>query len=329
MWFFLDLIDRRLVFELSANCRATYRALAKSLNLSPNAIKNRIANLVERGVILRFTVGLTPIMMDAEDIIAIVFTDGTENSDILISRIGRIPCVFNVAPLINPQGGSYLINGLCTSPAMIAELGSTLRTQKEVQSVEMHREYWDESLSLSQISYPAMMKLSPDRVKKIEFTKSQIQVLSCLVEDARMPIKDISSRTGMTPKTVRRILNQLEPGKGILYYPRLNFTVGGFVDAWVRMRWDNKKSSLRALSQWLQSQFPDELLALFISSSDAVIFADLLVDSIEDVYSISNQIRNAAFIKSTTTLVASASYAFDRLTEVELRKIVENPKTEI
>lgn len=54
----IDDIDRKIIEILSENARISLRDIKKSVKLSPSSIKNRMENLVNSGVVKRYTVDL-------------------------------------------------------------------------------------------------------------------------------------------------------------------------------------------------------------------------------------------------------------------------------
>ena len=160
------------------------------------------------------------------------------------------------------------------------------------------------------------------RGTKTDFTKQQLRVLRCLQQDARMRIEEIAKRTGMAAKTVRRILKELEGGNGIHYSIRVDPSAG-WVDAWVRIEWDDKMKSADYIARWLQDEYPDELYWLHISSSESVMLADFILDNILELNQISAKIRAAPYVKATASLAASAQASFEGLKEIKLRELLD------
>jgi DNA-binding Lrp family transcriptional regulator len=303
----LDRIDKGILRELAMfNCRASYRSLARKFNLSPNAIKNRVTKMIEDGVIIKFYVRLVNEITGIEALFGLIFTDGAENREEFVSRIGSNPMIHTVCTLITIEGGAYFVFGGCTSPNQLAELGAMLRRFNHVQKVEIHRGY------------------RPFRGRKIDFSKAQLKVMSCLYQDARMTIEEIAKRSGMAAKTVRRILRQLEQGNGIYYSSRLNLSAGGLVDVWVRIDWDDKLTSIDEIFHWLKSEYPDDLWMCHISASDSVMFADFILNDITKLEQISSKIREAPFVRSTTSLAAFAqSSFFEGLRDIKMTELLE------
>ncbi|UCE10975.1 MAG: winged helix-turn-helix transcriptional regulator [Candidatus Thorarchaeota archaeon] len=302
----LDRIDKAILREfMFVNCRVSYRSLAKKVGLSPNAAKYRVKKLVDNGTIIKFAVGLTTEMLGADYVICLVFTNGTESSEEFVARLGESHMIWAVLTLSATKGGAYFVFSTCSGPVEQAELGAKLRGYDEVLSIELHR------------------TLPVAHGTKTEFTKSQLRVINCLYDDARMRVEEVARRTGMAAKTVRRILRELEPGRGIRYYCRVNLAGRDVVDAWIRLEWDDKIKTAGEICEWLRDEYPDDLWATWISASDSVMFADFILESLLDVETISSRIREASFVKSTASLVASGQYSFERPTETKIREMLE------
>jgi DNA-binding Lrp family transcriptional regulator len=302
----LDRIDKEILRDLFRfNCRASYRSLASKFGLSPNAVKNRVTKMIDQGVIRKFQVSLNHEMTGMELIFGLVFTDGTENSEKFVSQVGGNPIISNVLTLTALEGGAYFIDGHCSGPNKLAELGTMLRGFDQVRQVELH------------------MAFRPWKGRKVEFSKAQLKVISCLQQDARMRIEEIAQRTGMASKTVRRILREIGPGNGLYYHCRVDYSAGGVVDATLRIEWDGKMTSLEDMFDWIRLEYKDDLWIVYMSSTEPVMYACFMLDSILDFGLISNRIREKPFVKSTTPLIAIAAESFETQAEVMLREMLD------
>ena len=110
----LDLIDKKIMIEISTNCRISYQSLAKKTGLSSNAVRNRVDGLLSSGTISRFAISLSAAMINAEHFIALVITDGTEDIDEFVGRMGESPMVGHISLLASAGGGAYLLWGQYT-----------------------------------------------------------------------------------------------------------------------------------------------------------------------------------------------------------------------
>jgi DNA-binding Lrp family transcriptional regulator len=302
----LDRIDNAILRELTlVNCRTSYRALAKKTGVSPNTAKNRVRKLVEDGIIIRFVISMSHETAGTDQIFGFVFTSGTENSEEFVSQLGKNPMISSVSTSVRPEGGAYLIFGRCMGAQELAEIGATLRRFDEVQNVELH-------LNVHRL-----------RGAKTDFSRSQLKVIGCLIQNARMKIEEIAKRTGMASKTVRRLLRELKQSEGLFFSCLLDLSAGGLVNAFLRIEWDDKKTSAADVVQFLQGECADNLWWTWISASEPVMFADLCFENILDLEHISRRVRAAPFVKSTASLVISADATFELVGESKLRELLD------
>ncbi|MHA2143590.1 MAG: winged helix-turn-helix transcriptional regulator [Candidatus Thorarchaeota archaeon] len=304
----LDKIDMTILREMDANCRASYRAIARKTGLSPNAVKNRLTKLIEGGVITDFLITLTYETADVDSFLAVVCTDGSESVQDLVSYIGGNPMVYHVSALVCVTGGAYVVAGEHSSTITLAEIGAFLRGMDKVLSVELH----------------PMLTTDLQRGQKVEFSRAQLRILKCLIQDPRMQISDIAEMTGMASKTVRRALKEIEDGEGVRFTARYDFAAGGLVDPFIRIIWNDKKISADELVQWLRHEYPAEFYYPWTSASDSVMFADFVVGDLSEAERISNHIRGAPFVLSTTILVGLSGAKFPHTTEIRLEEMLEN-----
>jgi DNA-binding Lrp family transcriptional regulator len=304
----LDKMDKDILRELFRNnCRASYRSLARKFSLSPNAVKNRVTKMIEQGVIIKFQIYLTYEMTGIEMVFGLVFTDGTQNSNEFVSRIGRSPMINNVLTLSTTDGGAFFVLGGCRGPNQLAELGAMLRGFDHVRKVELHMAF----------------RPSKWQAGKVDFSKAQLKVIRCLQQDARMKIEEIAKRTSMAAKTVRRILREIGPRQGLHYGCRTNYSAGGVIDATLRIEWDDKMTSIDEMFEWIKREYYDELWIIFMSSSEPVMFACFMLDSLLEMGPISNRIREEPFVKSTTPLIAITADSFESQGDILLREMLD------
>jgi len=69
-----------------ANCRISYEALARIVNLTPNAVKNRLHSLIDSHVLSQFLITYAPGAVGADSYHAIVLTNGTELSSDVVKK---------------------------------------------------------------------------------------------------------------------------------------------------------------------------------------------------------------------------------------------------
>ena len=104
----MDLVDKTIITEISHNCRISYESLSRKTGLSANAVKNRVTALLDNGTISRFAVSLNAAMISAEYFMALVITDGTEDIDEFVKRMGDSPMVGHISLLASEIGRAHV-----------------------------------------------------------------------------------------------------------------------------------------------------------------------------------------------------------------------------
>jgi DNA-binding Lrp family transcriptional regulator len=306
---FMDPIDKSIFSELCSNCRISYESLTRKTGLSPNAVKNRVNNLIDSGFVSQFKVILNHKIMDADSFQAIVITAGTENIEDLVNNIGASPMVGHISTMASVNGGAYLVWGQYQGSEMLYELGAFLRGFPEVNNVELH---------------PLRKPASRDSSAKIRFSKLQRRVLRALVKEPRMLMSDIAKETGLSPKTVRRALREIVDNDFVRFVARPDLAAGGLVNLNLKIAWDEKKKTIEDLVCWLKTQFPLEFWDPWVSALEPVVFAEFMVDDLHEAESISKRIRELPYVESTTTLVSYSSAKFPYLAELKLKEMISS-----
>jgi DNA-binding Lrp family transcriptional regulator len=302
---FLDSIDKRIIFALDQDCRLSYQAVADKIGLTANAAKKRIAKLVESGIIDQFLVTPSFAMLEADLVLAIVQTDGTEYQEDLIETIGSNPSVIQVSSVACGMGGLYTVFSALGGSKALLEFGSQIRKLDSVTDVDIHV-----------LLYP--------KGKKVKLSKTQKTVLRYLVENTRATIVDVAKATGMTARRARRAIEDLNEGEGVEFRVLWNLGIGGLTEVLLKIAWDEKSTTASEIAQWLQDNFPDEFWSPFISAVAPIIFARFVVSEIETAETISRTIRRAPFVDSVTSLVLYSNNIFEWPGTVELKKLLES-----
>jgi len=301
----LDNIDKRIIFALDRNCRLSFQAIADQIGLTANATKKRITKLLETGLIDHFLVALSLEMINADLVLAIVQTNGTEYQEELIEEIGSDPSVVQVSSVACGMGGLYVVFAAVGGSEALLDFGSKIRKQESVIDVEVH-------------------VLLSSNGKKVKLSKAQKTVLSYLVEDARASIVDVAKATGMTARRARRAIDDLLQGGGVEFAVLWNLGKGGLTEVIMRIAWDEKGATADEITTWLHQEFPDEFWSPFISAVAPVVFARFVVSEIETAELISRAIRKAPFVDSVTSLVLYSNNIFDWPGTTELRRLLDS-----
>ncbi|MFW9907163.1 MAG: winged helix-turn-helix transcriptional regulator [Candidatus Thorarchaeota archaeon] len=300
----MDAIDKAILFILLGNCRTPYRTLARQLNLTANAVKKRVDNLIKSGVIVRFSVELSLAMIDGTQFIAIVTTDGTEKEEEFINLIGSNEYVRDVGAL---SGTGYVAMGASVGQESLREVGGFLRGQKCVKAVEFHS-----------LMHDAL------HGQKTEFSNLQLRVLRSLIEDPRASTREISRSTGLTVKRVRKTLNQLLEGRGVNLGLRWNLSIGDSFVFLLRIHWDEKSASYEEVVGFILENFPQQFYGPLLTATEPLVFIVFVVENFREADQISKKVSNAPFTKSSHTLFGKPSVSFPDLRSILLERMVKD-----
>lgn len=307
----MDPIDKKIMFRLFANCRVSYEILSRHTGLSANAVKNRIAALIDSGT-LTYAVYLRSSMIDAEYFTAVITTDGSENVEEFVNLLGESPMIAHISLLATVQGSAYLLWGQYIGSLMLSDLRSLLRTPPEVQNIELYTIIGRHDVNTV---------LGPRR-EKVQLPKLHLRILSLLRNDPRAPVNDIAQEAGLAPKTVRRAIQELLEGNAIQFTARPDMAVGRFQNFFVRFEWNENETTLDEIVDWLQKEFPLNIWDTMPISNEPLIFAEFVIGDLEEVEDIALKIRSNTFVKSTTVLIAYTNKKFPYLPQIMLDDMI-------
>lgn len=298
----MDVIDKNILTDLMINCRTTYQEMALKYNLSANAIKKRISNMISKGVIERFIIQLSLAMIDAEMLMSIVYTDGTENEEKFIEEIGNDPRFSAVG---RASGNIYFAFAKYFNGSEgLSEVGSFFRKNNFVKTVELH---------------PLLM----NRGEKAELSVTELTTIKFLLKNPRMPISEISSRSGITTRMINTVIKDLM-ARGIILLS-INYSPGAgdsilFLE---KIEWDDQKLKLDELLEWLPKEFPDDYwVPAGICATNPIVFGAFLSNNLSRIPEITKGIKKNPSVKAVTPIIGQPSKTFPDYSDLRLKEIV-------
>ena len=283
----MELVDKKILTELTRNCRISYQDLSLKLDFTANAVRKRIEKLIENGTLYSFTIRPTLNSMNANIAIALIETYGEEPPNEFMDSLGSNDMVGEVNPIVTSQTGFYLVISDYIGPNGILELGAFLRKLEHVARVTMH----------SVITDPIY------HGKSVEFKPIDLRVMKHLTEDARMPISELAEKSNMTTRRVRKILSKLQDEGGVNFSIRWNTAAAGAVRFFLAIEYDSKKIDHEDVLKWLQEEYSLEFWLYWISTSEPMIFASFTVDTIEKARNVSIEVKKNSKLKSIDTWI--------------------------
>ena len=277
----MDALDRSIVEALDANCRISYEELARKHEITPNAVRKRVLKLIDTGVIIEFMVLLSEAQIDANYLVAILTTDGTQDDEKLTEVLTDNRMVFVVLPLSN---GDYIIHAMYVGPEGLSELGRFLRGLDGVLSVEMQTTVIN-------------------RGEKIEFSNTQLKVLNSLYDDPRMSVSDIAKQTSMSARRVRRTIDELEESRAARWTLLWNPNAGGYITCLVRTMYDEREIAYEGIDEWCRKSFPEEYLYSHRLATEPSAISVFQVERITELEKIYRAIKRLPGINKVTTYI--------------------------
>jgi DNA-binding Lrp family transcriptional regulator len=188
----VDSKDFQLLVGLYANARQSYQSLGRRVSLSAPAVRDRLNRLRNKGILQGFMLVIDSSVFDRDDLL-LFFHDNFSRKAALAAFAA--PDVSWVA---------WKVDGRITL---------RLWTKNE-------REATDNVSKILGVR-PSMRALTPRRKRRAPLSITDLLIMDALVDDPKIPFGDLLKSTGLSPKTVRKHLNQLLETKTISVDPIL------------------------------------------------------------------------------------------------------------
>ena len=288
----LDMVDKGILIELYGNCRSTYRGIANKLGLTATSVKKRITQLREIGFLSRPYVLLSLAVMDADWYLAELITDGTEQDDAFYDLIGAHSSVIVVART-GPQ--RVWVLGQVVGPVGLFDVGRFLRGFTCVEDVMINFIIPVSPTPLlggSQYTY---------RGNKVTFTKPQLQVLRCLLADARLSATEIAKELKLSARRVRQVLQELIKGGGLHFTIFTKMSAGGVIPFNLAIDYDETKAAPHEVAKWVMEQYPVEYWNTWGFANKPFLLPFCTAKDLPRIEAITNKTKKAKFVKRVMT----------------------------
>lgn len=285
----MDDVDLRIIQELMANSRVTYRELADRLGLSVNSVHKRVQHMMELGIIRQFTIHLSPRAVP-QIWVRVCGASATKLMDETVEKLGRNPDTSMVA--VSSNNRLHVVGVLHD----YAEVGSFVNFV----------------VRTGEIAIPDVRLPSPPQVAgtaDVSLTGIDYRILASLQENCRKQIVDVAAELGVSPKTVRRRLERMEENE-LIYY-RIKFDhalVGGIftlLDLYVKSGTD-----AREVRRLVREKYSKNLMALrTFSTLPNEITIDVWTRTMTDLKALQDSLQGeGVFERIVPILVYHVSY---------------------
>lgn len=303
----MDLLDKSIILELMFNSRMSCQDIAEKYNSSRGVVRKRIRRLQEIGVIEHFTAWYSFAMIDANFVFGHIITEKTVDREKLLKTLEQNPMIHVVIPL---STGDILIHALAVGVDGLSNLGASIRKLRGVNEADLHL-------------------IRMHRGKKVDMKDIHLRVMGALFKNSRISMAEIARRAGLSPRRVRRVLDELVSGHGVVFGLARNPALGSGISFYLKIVWDDRKSDAKKIMEWLRRSFPRATWEPYISASAPVMFTRFIVEHIIDVEIISNALTGFEGLKSVETLIFYPARISSILTRERLKEDILSAGYEI
>ncbi|HEX9906844.1 MAG TPA: winged helix-turn-helix transcriptional regulator [Thermoplasmata archaeon] len=198
----MDDTDRKLLIMMAANPRTNFQELAKALRISRQAVHHRIQVLTDIGVIKGTIASISIPYLDAVPVV--VFGRSKAASiDENLDRLGEneSSCLAAVA------GGNFVyVEGFLRDISELDSFAEFVRRTAEMSEPTVGIARFDEGLA-PPYSVDGGKGKRNQRYK--ELSPLDLKIIASLKDNARRPVTEIAEMVEVTPKTVRRHLEDM------------------------------------------------------------------------------------------------------------------------
>ena len=279
----IDPIDKIIIDRLKLYCRTSFQELSQLTGESANAVKRRIDNLVESGVIEEFVVILSPQMSDEDTLIAILEFSKEQNEKKLLKILSNNPSVFRVSRLLD---GRFIVYGVYFEQGELNSLINHLNTLPQVRNIEIHFKflhYWG---------------------GKIDLTSDHREVLRCVLDDPRMTVSSIASKIGLESNRIKEVIEHLRSSEAVLFTINTSDDLEKKnVEALAKVQWNVGKTSKEEVMQWLREEFGSLRLGESVSAVEPTLFFHFSVNHVQEIEIIVNKTKEFGLVTTIEPLI--------------------------
>jgi DNA-binding Lrp family transcriptional regulator len=183
----LDAIDLQIIRLLARDSRTPYKSIAADVGITQGAAKERINKMLSNGIIQRFVVLINPIIFGYEKLCILIVKNidkTTKEQDIF----NKISLLGDLVAYSEELEGSYILRLYVKDiPQYKIEIVTDLLKPATVKAF------------FADFSPPPTMKIH----------SSDLEIMKCLLSDARKSVENIAKETSLSPRTVARRLEKM------------------------------------------------------------------------------------------------------------------------
>ncbi len=269
----LDNLDIKILSRLLNNCRESDRQIGKELGISGGSVRVRISKMENAQIIESYFVKVDPPVLGLGVLYIVV---SGQNIKEILDQISLVGKPFFVVPCV----GGVTVCGIVVKGNLEEKIELANKLMKDVRV-----------LSIFEAENPGFDS---------NLTKTDLEILECLMKDPQQKIESISKKTNLSTKTVTRCIEKLNENEGIQFTLVYDPTkIKGFIPHAI-LAWIN--GDLKETLKNLEKKFSDSYLQIpFIAKNQIVLF--MYSKDIYEMDNLTHKVRKMDNIKSADLFI--------------------------
>ncbi len=189
----MDSKDFQLLVGLYENARQSYQSLGRRVSLSAPAVRDRLNRLKSKGILQGFMLVIDSSVFERDDLLLLFFHGNFSHKSVLAAFTA--PDVSWVA---------WKVDGRITLRLWTNSEHEAINNLRAILGVR-----------------PSMQVFTPRKKLRIPLSNTDLLIMDSLVDEPKIPFKELLKYTGLSPKTLRKHVNQLLETKTISIDPLL------------------------------------------------------------------------------------------------------------
>jgi len=284
----MDDKDIEILKLLLFNGRLSFESIAKKVKLTPYLVKKRINNLVDLGVIMKFTTNLNFLIFQRSVCYTLAdIKEGTDQQE-LIERIGQLDEVGGGA--ISLQNKMQIIHTYSDDHEFKKNLEKLMQFE-EILNVE---------------NFILLIPPSLD-FKNERLTKTDWKIINSIKDNCRKTDVEIANELGISSKTVKRRLKYLSENNIIIFMIDLDTSAADFLSYLLIVKFQRIASeSFNEVIKIVKNYF----YVWRIANDEAFIFT-VFINKLRDIDEQVKEIEKIPYIKEVISYVPTKMFYFE------------------
>jgi len=284
----MDDKDLEILKLLLFNGRSSYESIAKKIDLTPYLIKKRINNLVDLGVIQKFTTNINFLLFESSVCYSLAeIRPGTDQQE-LIERIGQLDAVSGGA--ISLQNKMQIIHIYSDDYAFKKNLEDLMQ--------------FDEIINIENFILLIPPSLS---FKNERLTKTDWKIVNSIKDNCRKTDVEIANELGISTKTVKRRIKYLTENSITLFMIDLDTSASDFLSYLLIVKF--QKIATESYNQ-IMNIVKNFFYVWRVANQEAFIIT-VFINKLREIEEQVKEIEKLPYVKDVISYVPTRMYYFE------------------